>query len=283
MRAFRAFAIAAACVLALQAPRAAAAPVEIPIAVNGASTGLAARDIASYPAAIDAIVRVFSQDLKLPVPPHTMRIYATREEFETALVQYLGLEPELAHSTAAFAKAAVGSASVLVNAVQVDDTSWPDRIELLAHELGHSVQLGLTGERPLNRLQWLTEGFAEWAGYAVTDRLGLDALPRVRTRLAGKLRERAAPLPKLSEMNTFAQWIAARTKYGFDATFSQSFFAVELLRERYTPEKVLDYFRQFQTSGNYAANFRSTFGESVSAFQKDLDTHLARVLDGSNK
>ena len=171
---------------------------------------------------------------------------------------------------------------MLLYAPRLADMSWPDRIELLAHELGHTIQLGLTDYQPLNRLQWLTEGFAEWAGYAVTDRLGLDGIDRARARIVAKLRAPGVTLPKLAQMNTFAQWIASRTKYGFDATFSQSFLAYELLLTRHSRDKVLEYFRQFQTSSNYSVNFRTAFGQTVPAFQKELDAHLQRLLKGED-
>src|SRR6185436_8137372 len=165
-----------------------------------------------YPTAIDAIVRVLVKDFKLPVPPHTLQLHSSLDEFETGLIKHLGLEPDLARDTAAFAKAAVGGRVVLVFAPRLADVSWPDRIELLAHEFAHTVQLELTGHRSLNRQQWLTEGFAEWAGYAVTDRLGLDEISKERTRIIVKLRAQFADgaLPRLADMNSLAQWIAAR-------------------------------------------------------------------------
>jgi hypothetical protein len=267
------------CVGTLRSLPALAAPEEIVIAVTGASIGIDARGISSYPVAIDAIARVFVDDLKLPLPKVTLEVHDNREEFEAALIKELGLDAKLAKQTAAFAKAAVGTRVVLLSSPAVGDMPWPDRIELLAHELAHTVQVELAG-RPLNRQQWLTEGFAEWAAYSVTDRLGLEPLSAARTRIYAKLRSAgaASPLPTLAEMNTFPQWIAARTQHGFDATFTQSFIAVELLMQRHSYDAVIDYFRRFRSSTNYAANFRGAFGETVTAFQPLLDEHLKRLL-----
>lgn len=257
-----------------------AAPQEIPIAMTGASDGLDARQISDYPSAIDAIVRVLVQKFELPVPPLTLEIHSTREEFEAGLIKDLGLKPALARSTAAFAKAAVGVRVVLINELAVAELSWPDRIELLAHELAHTVQLGLTGQRPLNRQQWLTEGFAEWIAYAVTDSLGLDDMSRARSRIIGKLQatQRVGSLPRLAQLDAFAQWIAARTKYGYDATFSLSFLVVEFLIGRHSFNAILDYFRRFRGSANYVGNFNSAFGESLDDFEVELDRHLAQLL-----
>lgn len=257
-----------------------AAPQEIPIAVTGVSDGLNAREIQDYPTAIDAIVRVLVKDLNLPVPLHTLQLHSSLDEFEAGLIKHLGLKPDLARATAAFAKAAVGGRVVLVFAPRLADLSWPDRIELLAHEFAHTVQLELAGHRSLIRQQWLTEGFAEWAGYAVTDRLGLDEMSKARARIIAKLRAQpvGTSLPRLAEMNSFAQWIAARTKHGYDATFSQSFLAVELLMQRHSFERVMSYFRLFRESRNYPQNFRSAFGESIEDFQDVLDRHLEQLL-----
>lgn len=202
-----------------------AAPQEIPIAMTGISDGVDAAGIQDYPTAIDAIVRVLVKDLNLPVPPHTLELHSSLDEFEAGLIKHLGLKSDLARAMAGFAKAAVGGRVVLVFAPRLADASWPSRIELLAHEFAHTVQLELTGHRSLIRQQWLAEGFAEWAGYAVTDRLGLDAMSKARARIIAKLRAQpvGTSLPRLAEMNSLAQWIAARTKYGYDATFSQSF------------------------------------------------------------
>src|SRR5262249_24711829 len=133
-----------------------AAPREIPIATSEAAAQSDARQIVDYPAAIDAIVRVLNGKFALPVPRLTLAIYPTREEFEAGLKPHLGLAPALARSTASFAKAAVGGGRVLVNDVEVAGLSWSERIELLAHELTHAVQLDLAGNRSLVRQQWLT-------------------------------------------------------------------------------------------------------------------------------
>lgn len=257
-----------------------AAPREIPIAMMETANRVDPRQIADYAMAIDAIVRVLVEKLNLPVPRHTMGIYDVHEEFEAALIEHLKLGPALAKSTASFAQAAVGSGRVLLYEPRVAKLSWPDRIELLAHEFTHTVQLGLTGERPLNRQQWLTEGFAEWVGYAVTESLGLDDMSRQRARIVDALRAAGGveALPRLRQMNTFAQWIGTRRKYGYPATFSQSFLVVECLMQRHSMSAVVEYFRHFRVSDNYEANFHLAFGETLEDFDAESRRCLARLL-----
>ena len=256
-----------------------AAPREIPIAMTEASAGLDARQIADYPSAIDAIVRVLVQKYKLPVPRHTLTIYSTREEFEAGLIEHLGMDPPLARTTASFAQAAVGRDRILVSELAVAKLGWPERIELMAHELVHAVQVELAGQ-PLNRLQWLTEGYAEWIAYAVTESLGLDDMSRQKVRITNLLRKAggAGSLPRLADMNVMAQWIDSRVKHGYTATFSYSFLIVDYLIERHSFATTQDYFRSFRTSGNYFANFNSAFGKNLKEFQIELDGHFAKLL-----
>ena len=258
-----------------------AAPQEISTAIGERGAPVDPRQIADYPSAIRAIVRVITDKFALTVPRHPLRIYPSREEFEGGLIEHLGLNPALARSTASFAKAAVGGGGVLINEVEVAGLTWPERIELMAHELAHTVQLELTGHRPLNRLQWLTEGYAEWLAYVVTDGLGLDSMARVRVRIVAQLRALGGvrSLPRLGDLDAFANWIEARRKYGYAATFSLSFLAVEFLMERHSYGATIDYFRRFRDSWDYHANFKAAFGEALEDFDAALILHLAKTLD----
>ena len=257
-----------------------AAPREIPIELSESSSQRDPRQIADYTSAIDAIVRVLIHDFGLPVPRHMLTLYVTREEFEAGLIEHMKLNPALARSTASFAQATVTNGRVLVNEPAVAKLTWPERIELLAHEITHTVQLELAGHRSLVRQQWLTEGFAEWMGYAITERLGLDDMSRQRARIRASLAAAGGvgSLPRLGEMNTFAQWVATRRKHGYTATFSQSFLIVECLMERHSFGAILDYFRHFRVSGNYAANFHLAFGETLEDFEVESTRCLTRLL-----
>jgi hypothetical protein len=256
-----------------------AAPQEITITAPGGAAP-DGRQIASYPAALDAIVAVMVRDLKLPVPRGKLIVYDTREEFELGLVEHLRIEPGLARETAKFAKAAVGSCNLLVNEAAIAVDAWPKRVELIAHELMHVVQLTLAKRCGLARPQWLIEASAEWVAYAVTAALKLDDLDEVRRRLAVRVREvaRKDALPDLTRLDTFGQWVAARNRHGFDGTYGFSFLAADFLIARHSLARVADFFRRFDHADDPAANFSAAFGERVEEFERALAAHLRTIL-----
>ena len=241
-------------------------------------TGVA---IEGYPAAVKAIVQVMVRDFRVPAPRGKLLVYGTREEFERGLVEHLKIKPALAKSTAKFAKGAVGSYNLLVSEPALAESNWPQRIEFLAHELTHCVQLTLANKPGIARPQWLMEGSAEWMAFYVTAALGLDDLKSVRMRLAEKVRaaRQQGGLPRLVGVDTFEQWVATRGKYGFDATYSQSFLAADFLVARHTFARIADFFRRFERSDDAGANFNASFGESIGDFGSALDAHLEKLLN----
>lgn len=257
-----------------------AAPEELALGLlpgAGVSDG---REVKSYPAAVDAIVRTMVRTFHLPVPRGKLLVYMTKEDFQRGLVEHLKITPELAQSTARFAKSAVGGYNVLVSEQAIAGSSWPERVELLAHELTHSVQLTLANRPGLARQQWLIEGSAEWMAFNVTAALQLDELHDVRARLVHRVRElrRKDLLPRLTRLDSFDQWVNARSKYGFDGTYSLSFLVTDFLVERHSFGRVADYFRRFEHSDDHLENFNAAFGESIEDFERQLDDHLIRLL-----
>jgi len=257
-----------------------AGPQELPLEMSARTDIPDGSTVKSYPAAVDAIVRAMVHKFQLPAPHGKLLIYATREEFEQGLIEHLKIAPELAQSTARFGKSAVGNCNVLVNEPAVADSTWPVRIELLAHELAHSVQLTVANRCGLARHQWLLEGFAEWMAFNVTDALKLDDMTQVRARLAAKVRvlRRKDQLPGVMQLDSFAQWVAARHKYGFDGTYSFAFLVTDFLIERHSLRQIVEYFRGFERSSDHLANFRFAFGETPEEFGRALDLHLKELL-----
>ena len=257
-----------------------AAPQELLLELSAGSDIPDGRNVKGYPATVDAIVRVMVQKFQLPVPRGKLLIYATREDFKQGLVEHLKISPNLAESTARFAKSAVGSCNVLVNEPAIADSPWPQRIELLAHELTHSVQLTLANRCSLARPQWLIEGSAEWMAFNVTASLQLDDIKDVRVRLAERVRAlgKEGDLPRLTRLESFDQWVNARNKYGFDRTYSLAFLVTDFLVARYSLMQLADYFRRFEHSNDHRANFSAAFGESVESFERALEAYLAELL-----
>ena len=65
------------------------------------------------------------------------------------------LKPDVARTTATFAKAFVGNRRVMVNEPALAEWPWPERVVTLAHEIVHACQLELSGHRGLVRYQWV--------------------------------------------------------------------------------------------------------------------------------
>jgi hypothetical protein len=257
-----------------------ASPQAFPIRVLPGADAPDAAKIADYPGAVAAIAWVMVHRFGLPAPRGRVEVHATRESFERGLVEHLKISPALARSTAQFAKSAVGDYTVLVNEPAVAGLAWPARIELLAHELTHSLQLTLADRPALARPQWLIEGHAEWMAYNVTASLGLDDLGKVRERLRGRVRElrQKEELPDIVRMITFGEWVRARKRYGYDGSYSLAFLVTDLLIERHSMAAAADFFSRFGVSEDYAANFRAAFGEGLDEFELASQRRLEELL-----
>ena len=269
------------CVLAAVSMACEAAPQVIPIVLRSA-TPADTKQITDYPTALDAILRVLVVKFGLPVPPFsTMEIYPTREEFEAALIRELRFKPEIARTTAGFAKAAAATGKVLVNETIMARSDWPERILTLAHELVHTMQVDLADYRPLVRNQWLVEGSAEWVAVQVTAALGLEDVAKARARMTGDVREvrSRGPLPQLRQMDTLEEWILIRSERGFNATYPYVFLITDYLVERHAFYSIVNYFRRFGASDDHVANFNAAFGEDLDKFQAVLDSHFAKLLE----
>lgn len=257
-----------------------AAPEEISLGLLAFPSGAAATAIDSYPVAVDAIVRVMVNEFQLPMPQGKLIVYPTRAGFELGLVEHLKIKPDLAKSTARFAKSAVGGYNVLINEEAIAATPWPQRLELLAHELTHSVQLTLAKRPGLPRHQWLLEGTAEWLAFNVTAALKLDEMSNVRVRLTDRVRELRGKdqLPSLAKLDSFSDWVSARNSYGFDGTYSLSFLAADFLVSQYSFARVVDYFRRFELSSDHVKNFKAAFQDTPEDFDLKLKAHLEQLL-----
>jgi hypothetical protein len=222
--------------------------------------------IFDYGTAAATVVSVVDRELGLPPFPITLRFYPHRDAFEKALLD-VGYDAALARSTARIMTAVGGHRGVLLNDEKFGSLPWPERVALLAHELGHSLQYELGGGRRGTSDQWLREGFADWLSIRVLERLdgvSMTAFRRERQRelrAAGRSRT-----PPLADLGTFRQWVQAGERHGV-TPYALSFLAVDFLLERHGVQAVLGYFKRFAASEDRAGNFHSAFGQDLESFQ----------------
>jgi hypothetical protein len=147
-------------------------------------------------------------------------------------------------------------------------------VALLAHEVGHSLQYELGGGRRGTSDQWLREGFADWLSVRVLEQLDAASMNGVRGERQRQLRAAGrSKAPRLSELVTFPQWVAASQRHGATA-YALSFLGVDLLLERHGMPAVVNYFERFAASEDRAANFRAAFGEDLDTFEAALTVRV---------
>ncbi len=234
----------------------------------------------AYRASAQAVIAVIVNRLALPFPSARMLVFEDHAAFEAALIEHLKLSPEVAKTTASFAKAAVGPGHLLLNHPAMQTIGQEEQLITMAHEMTHLVQAALNGGRALWRYHWLTEGFAEWVAFRVVYELGAADFSLQRQKMLIQVRPiwQAGQLARLEQMDRFDEWVKVRAARGFNATYPFAFFAAEFLIERHTLPQVTAYFRAFSQSTNAANNFQVTFGETLQDFQLDLNVQLKKLF-----
>ncbi len=241
------------------------APVQVvALPPSGGATGSEA-DLDGYPAALAAIVNAFDGALGLPRVDVKLMLFADRKSFEQGLVA-IGYPPELARSASSFA-AIGGARTVFVNAAIVNRFDRTRRVQLVAHELVHSLQYQFSGGTRGASEQWLREGFAEWVSFRATEHLGLASFETLRDDLLNPLSDvpfGTAPAP-LDDLLTFPQWVDAQQRHEAPL-YAQAFLAVELLIETRGVPDVVGYFERFRDTSAHGPAFAQSFGMERAAF-----------------
>jgi len=252
-------------------------PQFLPVPPAG-ETAAASRDIRDYPAALAAVADAFEREFQLPRPQVTVVLFPNRRSFEEGLLT-IGYAPEFARQSAMAFRAIGGATGVLVNDGALRGARWPDRVQLLAHELVHCVQYRFANGVRGTSEQWLREGFAEIVSMQVVERLGLGRYRRLREALLDPLadvRPGTLPVP-LARISTFPEWAAAQGRYEVPL-YSQAFVAAELLHEQHGSEAIVRYFRLFGTSMDKDANFTQAFGMTLAQFDREFMARWHLVL-----
>lgn len=253
-----------------------------------------------YPEVLAAIASVMVSDLNLPVVEASVTFYPSQVSYESGAVaeserdldllrKQLGARAQqLKEEDVVFAarRSAVSSVAVgmhkrvLVNEWQFVKLPWRERMRILAHELTHTVERAWVEGRLTNWDRWLSEGFAEWVGYHVLDRLGAQSLAKSREGIveAAKNARHFQTFPTITQLVTAAEWITWLRTLGHAATYGQAFLAVDLLVEQKGLPAVVEYFRLFGKLNNRERNFATAFGEPVAKFEDKFNEHLMTLF-----
>lgn len=253
----------------------------IPFSSLSAFNALSADRIADYPDALSIIMAVMVNDLKLPRVEMSLMVYRNVPEFQSGLMRELGMDAALAAQMTSFAGGVGAATKVLINEHRLARHAWPERMKLLAHELTHCVQYSLAGGQRGSSDQWLREGFADWVSYQVLEKLGLDTYARRRQMRLEQIRlaRLSRSFPTLTQMTSLKEWVTWQNDLGSEATYAQSFLAVEHLIEKNGPAAVVKYFSLFDGQDDRLANFSAAFNESFADFDQEFGRRLRSLLD----
>jgi hypothetical protein len=235
-------------------------PGDAPVRIEGTLDG--------YPGALAAITDAF-EALGLPRSDVRLVLFPDRRSFEEGL-QASGYPPDLARSASSFA-AIGGARAVLLNAGVVDRLNRTARVQLVAHELVHSLQYQFGGGTRGASEQWLREGFAEWVSYRVTAHLGLASFASLREDLLTPLAQMRFGIPPapLDKLVTFPQWVDAQRRYEVPL-YTQAFMAADLLIQMRGVPAVVGYFERFRSTSEHERAFAAAFGLDRAAFESDF-------------
>ncbi|HSF29426.1 MAG TPA: hypothetical protein VLK82_02995 [Candidatus Tectomicrobia bacterium] len=257
-------------------------PRERLLTVTPGAPRSAAAHITSYQDAVDTIVSVMAEDLQIPVPEtsFTLYFYSNREAFAQGLTEKFNTDPVVAREIATSALGRIRQTQegkyFLVNEEILEHLRWPDRIHVLAHELTHIVQYELAGGRLAGDL-WLVEGFADWVACRVLEVLGLDTFGRRKNQKMAQFSREQTP-PSLSQMATVQDWDALSTRHGGAIAYGRAFLATDHLIQQHGLASVIEYFRHVNRASSRRQHFRAIFGEEPSAFERDFNAYLERLL-----
>ena len=230
-------------------------------------------DVRDYATAAATVARIFERDLGFPSFPVTFEFYPHGNAFEKKLIA-IGYDVPLARATAGTMIAVGGYRGVLLNDAKFGLLPWTARVEMLAHELGHSLQYELGGGKRGTSDQWLREGFAEWLSIRVLERLDAASMATVRRDRHRDLRAAGrSSTPRLADLVTFPAWVRAGERHGA-TMYVLAFLAVDFLLERHGIRAVVDYFTRFAKSDDRIGNFRAAFGEDIDRFETALAARL---------
>jgi len=230
------------------------------------------QDFSSHEAVVRGVAAILRRDFALPVPEQvTVYLYSSRALFERGLIDDGLLAPVRAAELGEFAVAVGKRRQLLLHNEGAPPSSryW---LRLIAHELTHVAQIELAGGEGQAE-QWLTEGMAEWAAFAVLERLGLDTLADRRAIAYGEIRDYPALYPgrlDLATLGTPRGYTTRLQRDGSQATYQLAFLMSDHLVQRHGFEQLVVYYRGFAAGRSRFENFHASFGQSLPDFEAEM-------------
>ncbi|HVG77957.1 MAG TPA: hypothetical protein VNF03_07440 [Patescibacteria group bacterium] len=231
------------------------------------------KDFSTHEAVVRGVATMLRRDLELPVPEQvTVYMYSSRAVFERGLVTDGRLAPVRAAELGEFA-IGVGKRRQLLLHDEGGSPASRDWLRLIAHELTHVAQIELAGSEGQAE-QWLAEGMAEWAAFAVLESLGLDTLAERRAVAHGQVRGYPALQPgsrlDLVTLGSQRGFTARHQRDGSLATYQLAFLMTDYLARRHGFDRLVVYFRGFASGRSRFENFYAVFGQSLPDFEAEI-------------
>ena len=226
----------------------------------------------------NAIFWVLGNKLGLPLPSSTTAyVYTDKSSFIDGLIQIGGETSEMATKKVNTFAAFTARKGLLLRRDLLARMSLNLRAKIFAHELTHisQYQLGVGGRRwPA---QWLREGHADWVAYQTLDSMGLRTFNESRAMVVHAIKTSPTTVhsfPDLDALANMGKWVDSKKQLGEQATYGQSFLAVEWLIERYGQAKLLEYFRRYATDKIPGRTWQSVYPISYRQFKDEFRNSL---------
>jgi hypothetical protein len=246
---------------------------------TGAAAPRHPKDFSTHEAVVRGVASILRRDLGLPVPEQvTVYMYSSRAVFERGLVSDGRLAPVRAAELGEFA-IGVGKRRQLLLHNEGALPASRDWLQLIAHELTHVAQIELA-ESEGQAEQWLAEGMAEWASFAVLEFLGLDTLAERRAVALGQVRDHPALQQGRLDLATLGSprgFTARHQRDGSLATYQLAFLMTDYLARRHGFDRLIVYFRGFAEGRSRFENFYAVFGQSLPDFEAEILSRYGEV------
>jgi hypothetical protein len=156
------------------------------------------------------------------------------------------------------------------NAIRVNGAKELDQETkaTLVHEYVHAVVDERAGFHTRNVPTWMNEGLAEYVEWRFQGRDG----PALPFRVGLRTQALSHQVPKLAQLSQ-GPLIAGRDPA---LLYAESAFAVRMLLEARGPEAYLEFLSALGKGAPFEPTFEATYGRSLSRFQEDLESELAR-------